>query len=46
MTSTNISKYEEFIGKEPSLNDLDRFIKINKKTSDEYNNECIKDNRK
>jgi hypothetical protein len=40
------TQYEEFIGKEPSLIDLERFIKINKETFDEYNDECIKDNRK
>lgn len=40
------TEYEEFIGKEPSLIDLDRFITINKEMFDEYNNECDKDNRK
>jgi hypothetical protein len=35
--------YEEFIGKEPSLNELEKFIKINKKLFDEFNEECIKD---
>jgi len=44
--STSVSKYEEFIGKEPSLNELERFIKINKQAFEEYNNECIKDNHK
>lgn len=38
--------YEEFIGKEPSLNQLDKFIKINKKLFDEFNEECIKENNK
>jgi hypothetical protein len=47
MTSTTTSiKYEEFIGKEPSLNDLENFITINKEQFEEYNNNCIKDNRK
>lgn len=40
------TEYEEFIDKEPSLIDLERFITINKETFDEYNNECGKDNRK
>ena len=40
------TQYEEFIGKEPSLIDLEKFIKINKETFDEFNNECIKNNRK
>jgi hypothetical protein len=40
------SQYEEFIDKEPSLFDLERFIKKNKETFDEYNDECIKNNRK
>ena len=39
-------QYEEFIGKEPSLIDLERFITINKKTIDEYNDKCIKNNVK
>ena len=39
-------KYEEFAGKEPSLNELERFIKINKEAFEYYNNECAKDNRK
>jgi len=38
--------YEEFIGKEPSLNELEKFIKINKKLFDEFNEECIKENVK
>ena len=38
--------YEEFIGKEPSLNKLEKFIKINKKLFDEFNEECIKENCK
>jgi len=40
------AKYEEFIGKEPSLNELERFIRINKETIEEYNSECIKENAK
>ena len=40
------TQYEEFIGKEPSLNDLEKFITINKETFDEYNNECEKNNKK
>jgi hypothetical protein len=40
------TKYEEFIGKEPSLNELNHFIQINKKAFEEYNDECIKDNSK
>jgi hypothetical protein len=39
-------QYEEFIGKEPSLNELEKFIKINKKLFDEFNEECIKENNK
>jgi len=39
-------QYEEFIGKEPSLIDLEKFITINKETFDEYNNECEKNNKK
>jgi hypothetical protein len=38
--------YEEFIGKEPSLNELENFIKTNKKLFDEFNEECIKENNK
>ncbi len=38
--------YEEFIGKEPSLNELEKFIRINKKLFDEFNEECIKENCK
>jgi hypothetical protein len=38
------SQYEEFIGKEPSLNQLIKFIKINKSEIDEFNKECIADN--
>ena len=38
--------YEEFIGKEPSLNKLEKFIRINKKLFDEFNEECIKENCK
>ena len=37
--------YEEFIGKEPSLNELEKFIKINKKLFDEFNEECIKEDQ-
>jgi hypothetical protein len=40
------TKYEEFIGKEPSLIQLENFVKINKKGFDEFNEECIKENRK
>jgi len=40
------TQYEEFIGKEPSLNQLHDFISSNKKEFDEYNDECIKENRK
>jgi hypothetical protein len=40
------SKYEEFIGKQPSLNELGDFIEINKEAFEEYNNECKKDNHK
>lgn len=36
-------QYEEFIGKEPSLNKLEKFVKINKKLFDEFNEECIKE---
>jgi hypothetical protein len=36
--------YEEFIGKEPSLNKLEKFIRINKNVLDEFNAECIKEN--
>ena len=35
--------YAEFIGKEPSLNELEKFIKINKKLFDEFNAECVKE---
>ena len=38
------TQYEEFIGKEPSLNQLINFIKINKSEIDHFNSECIKDN--
>jgi len=38
------SEYYEFIGKEPSLKTLEKFIKINKKEFDEYNSECITKN--
>lgn len=34
------SKYEEFIGKEPSLIELEQFIKINKEVIEDYNKEC------
>lgn len=34
--------YEEFIGKEPSLNDLEIFVRTNKKSFEEFNEECIK----
>ena len=40
------SKYAEFIGKEPSLNEIAKFININKKAFQEYNDECIKDDCK
>jgi hypothetical protein len=40
------SKYEEFIGKEPSLIELEHLIKINKEGIEYYNKECIKNNRK
>ena len=40
------TQYEEFIGKEPSLNQLYDFITSNKKEFDEYNDECIKEDRK
>lgn len=43
---TSKMTYEEFIGKEPSLNKLEKFIKINKKLFDEFNEECIKENNK
>jgi len=38
--------YEEFIGKEPSLNDLETFVRLNKKSFEEFNQECAKENRK
>jgi hypothetical protein len=38
------TQYEEFIGKEPSLNQLINFIKINKSEIDQFNKECIADN--
>jgi len=38
------TQYEEFIGKEPSLKTLEKFIKKNKKEFDEYNSECIAKN--
>jgi pyruvate/2-oxoglutarate dehydrogenase complex dihydrolipoamide acyltransferase (E2) component len=38
------TEYYEFIGKEPSLKTLEKFIKINKKEFDEYNTECIAKN--
>jgi hypothetical protein len=37
------TQYEEFIGKEPSLNQLINFIKINKKEIDQFNKECTAD---
>jgi hypothetical protein len=40
------SKYEEFIGKEPSLNELETFVRINKQSFEEFNEECTKENRK
>jgi hypothetical protein len=40
------SKYEEFIGKEPSLNDLETFVRVNKQSFEEFNEECLKENRK
>ena len=40
------SKYEEFIGKEPSLNQLETFVSINKKAFEEFNEECVKENHK
>lgn len=36
--------YEELIGKEPSLNELKKFIDMNKDLIDEFNAECTKDN--
>ena len=43
-TTIMTSEYYEFIGKEPSLKTLEKFIKINKKEFDEYNTECIAKN--
>jgi hypothetical protein len=40
------SKYEEFFGKEPSLNELENFVRDNKQAFEEFNEECIKENRK
>lgn len=34
---------EEFIGKEPSLNKLEKFVRINKNLFDEFNAECIEE---
>lgn len=38
--------YEEFIGKEPSLNELETFVRINKQSFEEFNEDCAKENRK
>ena len=38
--------YEEFIGKEPSLNELETFVRVNKQSFEEFNEECAKENRK
>jgi hypothetical protein len=38
------TQYEEFVGKEPSLNQLINFIKINKNEIDQFNKECTADN--
>ena len=43
-TAIMTSEYYEFIGKEPSLKTLEKFIKINKKEFDEYNTNCIAKN--
>ena len=40
------SKYEEFIGKEPSLNQLETFFRTNKQAFEEFNEECVKENHK
>jgi hypothetical protein len=40
------SKYEEFFGKEPSLNELENLVRTNKQAFEEFNEECIKENRK
>lgn len=40
------SKYVEFVGKEPSLNELENFVRTNKEAFEEFNEECIKENRK
>ena len=40
------SKYVEFVGKEPSLNELEKFVRTNKQAFEEFNEECIKENRK
>jgi len=40
------SKYEEFIGKEPSLIELEKFVNINKQAFEEFNEECVKENYK
>jgi len=38
--------YEEFVGKEPSLNELEQFVGTNKQSFEEFNEECVKENRK
>ena len=40
------SKYQEFIGKEPSLTELENFVRTNKQAFEEFNEECIKENHK
>jgi hypothetical protein len=40
------SKYVEFVGKEPSLNELENFVRVNKQSFEDFNEECIKENRK
>jgi hypothetical protein len=40
------SKYEEFFGKEPSLNELEKFVTINKQAFEEFNEQCMKENHK
>ena len=34
---------EDFIGKEPSLNKLEKFVRINKNLIDKFNTECIEE---
>ena len=38
--------YEEFIGREPSLNELETFVTTNKQSFEEFNEECVKKNLK